>query len=103
MRFFRYGDTSLYQGLHLLAGAHKCTFDLMTGETGVYLFAQNINTGEIIAEAHVAETGQFACRELKFTLTEDANVYVGLRHPADMTSDEEFTALARAHMESVEL
>ena len=103
MRFFRYGDTSLYQGLHLLAGAHKCTFDLMTGETGVYLFAQNINTGEIIAESHVTEPGQFASRELKFSLAEDANVYVGLRHPADMTADEEFAALERAHMESVEL
>lgn len=102
MRYFSEGDTSLYQGLHLLSGAHKCTFDLLTGETGVYLFAQNIKTGEILAEKHVVSAGKFGSHEIKFQLAEDSDVYVGLRHPADMTSDDDFTALLKANMESVE-
>ncbi len=102
MRHFKEGDTSLYQGLHLLAGAHKSTFDIMTGETGAYLFAQNIRTGEMIAERHIISANSFGSFEIKFTLSEDTDLYIGIRHPADMTSEEDFTALQKANIESVE-
>lgn len=102
MRYFKEGDTSLYQGLHLLAGAHKCTVVLMTGETGAYLFVQNIRTGEIVAERHIVSREVFGSFEIKFTLPEDSDLYIGIRHPADMTSEEDFVALQNANMESVE-
>lgn len=102
MQYFKEGDTSLYQGLHLLAGAHKCTFEVMTGATGAYLFVQNIRTGEILAERHIISPEAFQSFELKFMLSEDSDLYLGVRHPADMTSEEDFTALQKASMESVE-
>lgn len=102
MRYFREGDTSLYQGLHLRAGSHKCTFELMTGETGAYLFVQNIRTGECIAERHIISKEVFSVFEIKFALSEDSDLYIGIRHPADMVSDDDFTALCKANMESVE-
>ena len=103
MQFFREGDTALYQGLYLSAGVHKCTFNLQTGETGVYIFAQNIRTGEIIAERHVLSIGDFETFNIKFNLSENADLYIGLRHPADMTSDDDFVALDYANVESVEM
>ena len=103
MQFFREGDTALYQGLYLSAGVHKCTFNLQTGETGVYIFAQNIRTGEIISERHVLSIGDFETFNIKFNLSENADLYIGLRHPADMTSDDDFVALDYANVESVEM
>ena len=102
MQYFREGDTALYQGLYLPAGAHKCTFNVTTGETGVFMFVQNIRTGEIIAERHILSIGTFEEHNIKFNLNEAADLYIGLRHPADMTSDDDFTALDCAYIESVE-
>jgi hypothetical protein len=102
MQYFREGDTALYQGLYLPAGAHKCTFNVTTGETGVFMFVQNIRTGEIIAERHILSIGTFEEYNIKFNLNEAADLYIGLRHPADMTSDDDFTALDCAYIESVE-
>lgn len=102
MQFFREGDTALYQGLHLATGTHKCTFDVMTGETGAFIFVQNIRTGEIIAERHILSIGAFENFKVQFGLSESADLYIGLRHPADMTSDEDFVALRKANIESVE-
>ena len=99
---FTEGDVSLYQGLHLLAGVHKGAFDIMTGATGVWIFVQNIRTGDIIAQKHVCTDGVFENIDIKFTLNEDADVYIGVRHPADMTPESEKVALRRAYMESVE-
>lgn len=101
MQYFKDGDTGLYQGLHLPSGVHKASFELMTGETGVYIFAQNIRTGEIITDLHVSSIGKFNCFEIKFSLSEDADLYIGLRHPADMTSNTDFTALSSACMEEI--
>ena len=103
MQHFNEGDTALYQGLFLRAGAHKCSFDMITGETGAYIFAQNIRTGEIIAEKHVVALGDFDRLDIKFNLSEDTDLYIGLRHPADTTSADEFVALDKAKVESVEV
>lgn len=99
---FTEGDVSLYQGLYFLAGVHKGTFDIMTGKTGAYIFAQNIRTGDIIAQKHIVSEGDFGSFELKFALDEAADVYIGVRHPADMTPEDEIVALKCANMESVE-
>ena len=40
---------------------------------------------------------------IKFNLSENADLYIGLRHPADMTSDDDFVALDYANVESVEM
>ena len=62
----------------------------------------NLITGEILAERHIISPEAFQSFELKFMLSEDSDLYLGVRHPADMTSEEDFTALQKASMESVE-
>ncbi len=95
---FTEGDVSLYQGLHLKAGEHEGIFELRTGATGVWIFVQDIRTGDMIAQKHVLCENEFAEEDIGFTLTEDADIYIGLRHPADMTSESETTELRRASM-----
>ncbi len=102
MRYFREGDTALFQGISLKAGAHKCTFEILTGETGAFIFIQNIRTGEILSERHILSLDNFNTFEIKFRLASDADLFIGIRHPADMVSDDDFTALKEANIESVE-
>lgn len=102
LRYFKEGDVSLYQGLHLAAGIHSFEAELLTGETGAYLFVQNIRTGEILAERHVAAESEYRRIAVTFTLTEDTDIYAGVRHPADMTSDDEYTAIRHMNMKSIE-
>ena len=102
MQFFREGDTALYQGLHLDSGAHKCSFEVQTGETGAFIFVQNIRTGEILIERHILSIDSFDLFEIKFTLSSDSDLFIGIRHPADITSDDEYVALRKATIESVE-
>ena len=70
----------------------------LTGDLG----SGKSTVGEIIAERHILSIGAFENFKVQFGLSEAADLYIGLRHPADMTSDEDFVALRKANIESVE-
>ncbi len=79
---FDKGEVAAAQGLHLLAGTHTVTAELLTGTEGATLYVSRIQTGEILAE----ET--FTCaRPTAVTLTfalsaeeaEEHDVFIGFR------------------------
>ena len=76
------GEVAAAQGLHLLAGTHTVTAELLTGEEGATLYISRIQTGEIIAEQ------TFICpRPTAVTLTfalsaedaEEHDVFIGFK------------------------
>ena len=79
---FDAGEVAAAQGLHLLAGTHTVTAELLTGEEGATLYISRIQTGEIIAEQ------TFICpRPTAVTLTfilsaedaEEHDVFIGFK------------------------
>ena len=79
---FDKGEVATAQGLHLLAGTHTVTAELLTGEEGATLYVSRIQTGEIIAE------NTFVClRPETVTLTfalsaedgEEHDVFIGFK------------------------
>lgn len=79
---FEAGEVAAAQGLHLLAGQHTVTAELLTGVEGATLFISRIQTGEILGEQ------TFRCPRptkvsLTFTLSpqvaEEQDVFIGFR------------------------
>ena len=79
---FDKGEVATAQGLHLLAGTHTVTAELLTGDEGATLYVSRIQTGEIIAE------NTFVClRPETVTLTfalsaedgEEHDVFIGFK------------------------
>ena len=79
---FDKGAVATAQGLHLLAGTHTVTAELLTGDEGATLYVSRIQTGEIIAEQ------TFVClRPETVTLTfalsaedgEEHDVFIGFK------------------------
>ena len=79
---FHKGEVAAAQGLHLLAGSHTVTAELLTGKEGATLFVSRIQTGEILAEK------TFVCPRpatvsLSFSLsakeTEEHDLFIGFR------------------------
>ena len=79
---FEAGEVAAAQGLHLLAGTHTVTAELLTGEEGATLYISRIQTGEILAEQ------TFICpRPTAVTLTfalsaedaEEHDVFIGFK------------------------
>ena len=79
---FDAGEVAAAQGLHLLAGTHTVTAELLTGEEGATLYISRIQTGEILAEQ------TFICpRPTAVTLTfalsaedaEEHDVFIGFK------------------------
>lgn len=79
---FDKGEVAAAQGLHLLAGTHTVTAELLTGTEGATLYVSRIQTGEILAEQ------TFICaRPTAVTLTfalsaeeaEEHDVFIGFK------------------------
>ena len=79
---FDKGEVATAQGLHLLAGTHTVTAELLTGTEGATLYVSRIQTGEIISEK------TFVClRPETVTLTfalsaedgEEHDVFIGFK------------------------
>ena len=79
---FDKGEVAAAQGLHLLAGTHTVTAELLTGDEGATLYVSRIQTGEILAEQ------SFIClRPETVTLTfalsaeeqEEHDVFIGFK------------------------
>lgn len=79
---FDKGEVAAAQGLHLLAGTHTVTAELLTGTEGATLYVSRIQTGEVLAEQ------KFICaRPAAVTLTfalsveeqEEHDVFIGFK------------------------
>ncbi len=85
---FEYGEVSAAQGLHLLAGTHTATMELLTGPAGAILYVERMLDGELIAAKAVSAPRPTEV-SLTFTLDDcDAeDVLIGIRSigqdPAD--------------------
>ena len=79
---FHKGEVAAAQGLHLLAGAHTVTAELLTGAEGATLFVSRIQTGEIIAEKTLIcprPTTVILSFELSAEEMEEHDVFIGFR------------------------
>ena len=99
---FDKGEVAAAQGLHLLAGTHTVTAELLTGEEGATLYISRIQTGEIITEQ------TFICPRptavtLTFTLSaedaEEHDVFIGFKSVG--TNPENFAIFDRCVLTSV--
>ena len=79
---FHKGEVATAQGLHLLAGTHTASAELLTGAEGATLYVSRIQTGEILAEqtfvcprpATVSLTFSLSAEEM-----EEHDVFIGFR------------------------
>ena len=79
---FHKGEVAAAQGLHLLAGAHTVTAELLTGAEGATLFVSRMQTGEIIAEKTLIcprPTTVILSFELSAEEMEEHDVFIGFR------------------------
>ena len=60
------------------------------------------NKTSVMLEGILRQCDSFDLFEIKFTLSSDSDLFIGIRHPADITSDDEYVALRKATIESVE-